>query len=98
MELIELAKQRNVSLQVQPADLIEFGERLINQTMQRMAEEKTASTSDERLTAKEAAERLGISQNSLWRWGKSGYLRPVKVGRKSFYLLSDIEKIMTGRV
>lgn len=98
MDFFSLADQRNVSLQVQPADLIEFGERLINQTMQRMAEEKTASTSDERLTAKEAAERLGISQNSLWRWGKSGYLRPVKVGRKSFYLLSDIEKIMTGRV
>lgn len=96
MELIELAKQRNVSLQVQPADLIEFGERLINQTMQRMAEASKVA-SDERISAAEAAERLGVSLNTLWRWERQKYLIPTRIGRRVYYRAGDIEALAGNR-
>lgn len=48
-------------------------------------------------TVDETAALLRRDRSSLWRWAKSGYLVPVKVGAKSFYRLSDIEKLMGGR-
>ena len=48
------------------------------------------------LTAKECAERLSVDLSTLWRWDKTGYLPKVKMGKKIFYRLSDIQKLMEG--
>lgn len=48
-------------------------------------------------TVEEAAAILHRDRSSLWRWAKSGYLIPIKVGAKLFYRMSDIEKLMGGR-
>ncbi len=47
-------------------------------------------------TVEEAAAILHHDRSSLWRWAKSGYLVPIKVGAKSFYRMSDIKKLMEG--
>lgn len=47
-------------------------------------------------TVEEAAAILRRDRSSLWRWAKSGYLVPIKVGAKSFYRMSDIKKLMEG--
>ena len=47
-------------------------------------------------TVEEAAAILHRDRSSLWRWAKSGYLVPIKVGAKSFYRMSDIKKLMEG--
>lgn len=47
-------------------------------------------------TVEEAAAILHRDRSSLWRWAKSGYLVPIKVGAKSFYRMSDIKKIDGG--
>lgn len=45
------------------------------------------------LTPDEVASKYRISKVTLWRWTKDGLLKPVKMGRKSFYRQSDIERV-----
>ena len=49
------------------------------------------------LTKKEVMERLGVSSTTLWNWENDRYLLPVKIGRKIFYRLSDINKLLDGK-
>jgi len=49
---------------------------------------------DVMLTADETAKQLNVTNVTLWRWSKTGYLRPVKAGRKTFYWQSDINKLL----
>lgn len=48
------------------------------------------------LTAEEAAEKLGVTKTTLWRWAKTGYLKKNKVGNKILYKESDVLKLMEG--
>lgn len=44
----------------------------------------------------EAARRLGISRETLYRWVRRGeFPEPIKQGKKSFYALSDLESHIT---
>ena len=52
---------------------------------------------DALLTKKEVMERLGVSSTTLWNWENDRYLLPVKIGRKIFYRLSDINKLREGK-
>lgn len=36
---------------------------------------------------------LGVSHTTLWKWEQSGYLIPVRVGKKVYYRRSDIERL-----
>ena len=46
------------------------------------------------LSPKQVCEKIDIDNSTLWRWAKSGYLTPIKVGGKVRYKLSAIEKIL----
>ena len=45
------------------------------------------------LTPAEVTEKYRVSKVTLWRWDKMGLLTPIKMGRKSFYRQSDIERV-----
>lgn len=45
------------------------------------------------LTPSEVTEKYRVSKVTLWRWDKMGLLAPIKMGRKSFYRQSDIERV-----
>lgn len=45
------------------------------------------------LTPAEVTEKYRVSKVTLWRWDKMGLLVPIKMGRKSFYRQSDIERV-----
>lgn len=49
------------------------------------------------LTKKEVMVRLGVSSTTLWNWKNDRYLLPVKIGRKIFYRLDDINKLREGK-
>ena len=85
-----LTSDAHISIVVTPADLKEFAVSLINETLAAKSEQKPV---EEYLQRSEAAKMLGVSTNTLWRWAKDGYLSPVKIGHKSAYKLSDINKI-----
>ena len=78
----------NIQLVISAADLKEFA-------LELLAEREKASTqSDKYLTIPETAEKYGVSQSTLWRWSRMGYLPKHKLGGKCFYRESDIVKLM----
>lgn len=93
-ELLE--RGASVTLTVTPNDLREFALTLLAE-----AEAKAAALREQQpeqyLTSDETAKRLGVSKNSLWRWSRSGYLVPVKVGRTPRYRLRDVENLLNGK-
>jgi len=78
----------NIQLVISAADLKEFALELLAER------EKSSTKSDKYLTILETAEKYGVSQSTLWRWSKIGYLPKVKLGGKSFYRESDIIKLL----
>ena len=89
MKISEIVNQ-NVPLQVvvNVADLKElFLDWKEESELNRKKETETLLTPDE------VASKYRISKVTLWRWTKDGLLKPVKMGRKSFYRQSDIERV-----
>ena len=89
MKISEIVNQ-NVPLQVvvNVADLKElFLDWKEESELNRKKETETLLTPDE------VASKYRISKVTLWRWAKDGLIKPVKMGRKSFYRQSDIERV-----
>ena len=95
MKIEQFLGQPNVNITVTPADLQEFALSIVEKMMGELSM-ASANKVEQYLTPDETAAKLGVSKNSLWRWNKIGYLRHVKVGRKSLYLLSEVEKLLRG--
>ena len=85
----------NISVSVTLSDLKEYSLSLIQQGIEIGMKQYTEKSY---LTQKEAAEKLNVSENTLWRWKKTGYLTPVKVGNSVYYRFSDIEKLYKTKV
>ena len=84
----------NVTLSVTPADLREFALAIAKEIMDNAPTVKEEPQQEAYLSNDEVAAKLGVSKNTLWRWGRDGYLKPFKVGKKLFYKSSDVEALM----
>jgi len=94
MNIKELSNlNASVSVSITLSDLQEFLASVVAE-----AATKSMPTEERMLSADEVCQALNISANSLWRWGKSGYLKGSKVGRKVFYRKSDVDRLLTGKV
>ena len=93
MNIQEMIKSgSNALFVVSGGDLKEFALELIAE-----AAAKPAEAEEKYLTTDEVCEILHVSSNTLWRWGKSGYLIPHKVGRTPQYKLTDVENLRQGK-
>lgn len=84
----------NILVTVSVADLKEFAVSVVNETI---AAQKEAHVEESYLSPDDVSQMIGVSKNTLWRWEKESYLRPIKVGRKSRYRLSDVKMVLEGR-
>lgn len=48
--------------------------------------------SKELYTARELSRLLKVSQGTIWRWGREGELKTVKVGRLVRFEMPEVEK------
>ena len=88
MKITEISSNSQIQLVLNKADLKElFLEWKEESELNRKKETETLLTPDE------VASKYRISKVTLWRWAKDGLLKPVKMGRKSFYRQSDIERV-----
>lgn len=74
-------------------DLMEFVKEVFEEAKENAVEKNQIEVSKRLLSREEVMEELGVSSTTLWRWGKSGYLKPIHHGSKVMYRESDIEEM-----
>ena len=98
VDIIRLAKEcPGTIVSLQAADLAEAGRRLIDQVRVEVEKEARSKAASSLLTKEQVMQRLNVSDTTLWRWKKSGYLLPVEVGGQHRYKSIDIDKIVEGK-
>ncbi|EJW89635.1 hypothetical protein EVA_22235 [gut metagenome] len=56
--------------------------------------QKQQQPEDKLVPLEDVIKLLRVDKTTLWRWHKTGYLVKSKVGRKVYYKMSDVEKLM----
>ena len=63
----------------------------------RSDERKQIEKDEDRLLDPDAVKSMAsISETTLWRWQKAGYLTPIYIGGVRRYRLSEVESLMSG--
>lgn len=80
-------KSKMNSINLETGDLYN----MIHEAVEDALKKQSARSASTLLTREATAKRLGVDVSTLWRWDRSGYLKPVRIGRAVRYRLSDIE-------
>ena len=96
--IADLIKQnQNVQLVVSASDLRDLVNEWYDEREAQKEAERKSIVESERISSTDAEKSLGVTSATLWRWAKTGYLVPIKVGRKNVYLKSDIDRILHSK-
>lgn len=85
----------NVSITITPADLEEFALSIIDKVKQAQDHEQQPESFNF-MSADEVAGVLNVTKNTLWRWSKTNYLKPVRCGRRLHYRRSEVLALLNG--
>jgi len=83
----------NLNVTINGGQLIEAIDYAITKAKAEFSEE---SKPERLLNRNETSKKLGVDPSTMYRWNKSGYLTPVRVGARVMYRESDIERILEG--
>lgn len=84
----------NLKLEVTGEDLLIFSNNLINRAKDELSS-MMAEARKEKFLSKEDVKKLrDVCDATLWHWGKRNYLKPIKVGNKVRYRLTDVQRIL----
>jgi len=90
-----------ISLVVGPKDLGQFAKQVADQTAQSLLKgykKEPEQETEKLLTADEVCQRLNISRQTLYKWGKKGWINPVKLGYAVRWRETDVKAIQKGGV
>ena len=99
-DLITLSEQfPGIMVQVSLEDLLTAGRTLSEEIIERIDQKadyafQNKPQQEEFITREETCNKLGVSNTTLWRWKKCGYLVPVQLGAMDRYRISDINAIL----
>ena len=97
LNLIELAKKcPNLQIVITLGDLIEANSILIAEAKRELEQIIADEKAETYLSRDKVKEILEISESTLWRWQKAGYLNPISIGGKRRYRKSDVKRILDG--
>ncbi len=94
-ELAEAFPTMQVTINVR--DLLKANKELVTETVKALEQKLTDAAAETYPSADKVAEMLSVSKPTLWRWEKSGYLIPVRIGGKVRYKMSDVKRILGER-
>lgn len=89
----------HVSFTFTDAGILAFAEAMRLAGMEKQSSTQNASQGlfpeddNSLITKKDVMIGFKISHTTLWKWEKTGYLVPVKIGKRIYYRKSDIERI-----
>lgn len=93
--MFELAnKYPELNITVRVGELLEMAEYLVKLTRKELEQQITDVNTETYPSPDQVAKILNIDKSTLWRWGKRGYLKPIEVGGKRRYRMSDIKGIL----
>jgi len=96
-DLITIAKQcPDLVVSIKLGDLVEANTLLIAETKRELEQMITDQNAETYPSREKVMEMLDVSQATMWRWQKSGYLVPINVGGKRRYRMSDVKRILEG--
>ncbi len=96
--LVDVARQQpGMIIQISLNDLLEANQLLIDKTRKELEQIITDSNTETYPSSEKVREMLDVSDVTLWRWNKSGYLKPINIGGKRRYRMSDVKKILEGK-
>ena len=96
--LVQLAKEcPNLQVTITLGELIEANTMLIADTKRELEQLITDQSTETYPSREKVMEMLDVSESTLWRWSKIGYLVPLNVGGKRRYRMSDVKRILEGK-
>ncbi len=97
VDIIKLAKEcPGMQVSITLGELIEANTLLIADTKRELEQLITDQNAETYPSRDKVMEMLDVSQATLWRWAKNGYLVPLNVGGKRRYRMSDVKRILEG--
>ena len=98
VDLIAIAKEHpNMIVSISVGDLVKANKELINETVQNLEQKITDAATETYPSIKKVSELLDVSEPTLWRWRKMGYLVPIRIGGKVRYKMSDVKRLLEER-
>ncbi|MFI3265278.1 MAG: helix-turn-helix domain-containing protein [Rikenellaceae bacterium] len=91
----ELSADVNITLR--QSELRKFASELLERAIEQVRTEVGLHPKDVYYTVKQVAAILSVDRTTLHRWGKLGYLMPVKFGGLVRYHKSDVEALIETR-
>lgn len=92
LELIKNCTEINIT--VKAGELIEIAEYIVKRTRQELEQQITDANTETYPSPDQVAKILDVDKSTLWRWDKKDYLKPVKIGGKNRYRMSDVKQIL----
>lgn len=97
MNINEILKTgANFTVSIGINDLKEWHEQVIADTRRELEEVVLSDKAETYPTPKQVSEMLGVDLSTLWRWDKKNFLKPIQLGGKRRYRMSDIKAILNG--
>ena len=98
LNLIEIAKEfPTMTISVSVEDLLKANKELVSETVKALEQKITDAKAETYPSVDKVCEMLDVSKPTLWRWEKSQYLVPVRIGGKVRYRMSDVKRILDER-
>ena len=96
--LAEMIKENPRALIVIDAEeLMEFVKEVYEKAKEEGEQKMKDAMEDKMISRADVKVMLGVSDATLWRWEKVGYLVPCRVGSKVFFKQGDLEKMKKPR-
>lgn len=96
--LLEIAESYpDMTINVKLSELLEAFRTIADDICATHVIEVPEEKEDVLLTREEVSKQLGVSETTLWRWDKEGYLKSTKLGVAVRYHQSDIDALKQKR-
>jgi transcriptional regulator of acetoin/glycerol metabolism len=95
MNLYDLLQNNaGINITINAGQLIEAIDYCINKTRKELEQQITDANTETYPSVEQVAKMLDVDKSTLWRWDKRNYLKPISIGGKRRYRMSDVKKIL----
>jgi len=90
-----IASGVSVSVTLTPKELVEVIDYVVGKTKVELENSIRSKYVEVYLTTQEVCDFLKVDPSTLWRWDKREYLKPIYIGGKKRYVMSEIKQRFT---